>query len=456
MKTSQLNWKKYLLLGSLIFGMFFGAGNLIFPIHLGQLAGSHWLSAAIGFIFSGVLLPLMALLAISITRSEGIYDLALPNGKWFALIFLILVHATLGPLFATPRTATVPFSIGIAPHLAKSLAGLGLFIYSAIFFGIVYFFSTREGNITTIIGKILNPLFLLLLFVIFLLAFISPLGSATTTTATSAYLTSSFTNGFLEGYNTMDCLAALAFGITVITEIKNYGLSRQRDISLATAKSGSIGILGIALIYLALIFLGATSLHHFTLAENGGTTLAQIAHYYLGTAGDAILATLATVTCMTTAMGLVIAFSQDFHKRFPRISYKAFLRFNCGLSFLIANLGLDQIIAWSTPMLMFLYPLAIALIILAIFSPFFKNDPMIYRITMAFTLIPAIFDMINSAPEIIRNTGFAQAMINFASHYFPFFSLGFGWLTFGIAGLIIGLLTHIFKTRQALPSLEND
>ena len=155
-------------------------------------------------------------------------------------------------------------------------------------------------------------------------------------------------------------------------------------------------------------------------------------------------------------MGLVIAFSQDFHKRFPRISYKAFLRFNCGLSFLIANLGLDQIIAWSTPMLMFLYPLAIALIILAIFSPFFKNDPMIYRITMAFTLIPAIFDMINSAPEIIRNTGFAQAMINFASHYFPFFSLGFGWLTFGIAGLIIGLLTHIFKTRQALPSLEND
>lgn len=220
MKTSQLNWKKYLLLGSLIFGMFFGAGNLIFPIHLGQLAGSHWLSAAIGFIFSGVLLPLMALLAISITRSEGIYDLALPNGKWFALIFLILVHATLGPLFATPRTATMPFSIGIAPHLAKSLAGPGLFIYSAIFFGIVYFFSTREGNITTIIGKILNPLFLLLLFAIFLLAFISPLGSATTTTATSAYLTSSFTNGFLEGYNTMDCLAALPLGLLLLRRLK--------------------------------------------------------------------------------------------------------------------------------------------------------------------------------------------------------------------------------------------
>ena len=267
------------------------------------------------------------------------------------------------------------------------MAGPGLLIYSALFFAIVYFFSTREGNITTIIGKILNPLFLLLLFAIFLLAFISPLGSASSTAATSAYMTSSFTNGFLEGYNTMDCLAALAFGITVITAIKNHGLTRQLDISIATAKSGSIGILGIALIYLALIFLGATSLHHFSLAENGGTTLAQIAHYYLGTAGDAVLATLATVTCMTTAMGLVIAFSQDFHKRFPKISYKAFLRFNCGLSFLIANLGLDQIIAWSTPMLMFLYPLAIALIILAIFSPFFKNDPMIYRITTAFALI---------------------------------------------------------------------
>lgn len=120
MNTNKLTFRNALLIGSLIFGMLFGAGNLIFPVHLGQMAGAHWLSAAGGFLMSGVLLPLMALLAISITRSNGIYDLARPNGAWYALIFLILVHATLGPLFATPRTATVSYAIGIAPHLSAS------------------------------------------------------------------------------------------------------------------------------------------------------------------------------------------------------------------------------------------------------------------------------------------------------------------------------------------------
>ena len=139
-----LSIRKYLLIGSLIFGMLFGAGNLIFPAHLGQMAGAHWLAATGGFLFSGVLLPLMALLAISITRAKGIYDLARPNGHWYALLFLILVHATLWPLFATPRTSTVPYTIGFASHIPANLNWVGLLIYSAIFFGLVYYFSSKE------------------------------------------------------------------------------------------------------------------------------------------------------------------------------------------------------------------------------------------------------------------------------------------------------------------------
>lgn len=450
MNDGKMTIKRTIITASLIFGMLFGAGNLIFPVHLGQMAGGHWLTASSGFLISGVLIPLMALLAISITQSNGIYDLARPNGHWYALIFLILVHATLGPLFATPRTATVPYSIGIAPHLSAGNNTIGLFIYSAIFFGLTYYFSTRQGRITTLIGKMLNPLFLLLLFTIFLLAFMSPMGKASTGHITTAYTHQAFTNGFLQGYNTMDALAALAFGITVITAIKSFGIKKARTISLATAKSSILGLAGIALIYLALTWLGATSLHHYSLAANGGTTLAQIAHYYMGTAGDAILATLATVTCMTSAMGLVIAFSQDFHRRFPRISYKAFLRFNCTLSFLIANLGLNQIIAWSTPFLMFLYPLAITLIILGITSPLFHKDPMVYRITTGFTLIPAFFDMLKTFPAPISNWAFTKTLVGFAQHYFPFFNLGFGWLSFGIAGMLIGLGYHFLTQRRSI------
>lgn len=430
--------------------MLFGAGNLIFPVHLGQIAGAHWLSASSGFLISGVLIPLMALLAISITRANGIYDLAQPIGRRYALIFLILIHATLGPLFATPRTATVPYTIGIAPHLSAGSNAVGLLIYSAAFFGLTYYFSTRQGRITTLIGKLLNPLFLLLLFAIFLLAFLKPLGNTAGTAITTPYMHAAFTNGFLQGYNTMDGLASLAFGITVITAIKSFGIKQQRTISIATAKSGLLGLAGIGLIYLSLTWLGATSLHHFSMAANGGTTLVQIAHYYLGASGDALLATLATITCMTSAMGLVIAFAQDFHRRFPRISYKSFLRFNCLLSFTIANLGLNQIIAWSTPVLMFLYPLAITLIILGMTSPFFNNDPLVYRFTTDFTLIPAFFDMLNAFPAPIHNWSLTQDLLAFAQHYFPFFANGFGWLSFGIIGLLFGLASHFSSSIKPM------
>lgn len=453
-----LSIRKYLLIGSLIFGMLFGAGNLIFPVHLGQMAGAHWLAATGGFLFSGVLLPLMALLAISITRAKEIYDLARPNGHWYALLFLILVHATLGPLFATPRTATVPYTIGFASHIPANLNWVGLLIYSAIFFGLVYYFSSKETSITTIIGKVLNPLFLLMLLAIFLLAAISPMGKASTTTITAAYQHASWTNGFLQGYNTMDALATLAFGVTVITAIRSFKLKNDRQVAIATAKGGAVGIIGIALIYIGLIYLGATSLHHFTMAENGGITLAQIAHFYLGTFGDALLATLATVGCLTTAMGLVVAFAQDFHQRFPKVSYQRFLLFNCGLSFVVANLGLNQIIIWSTPVLMFLYPLAITLIILGIASPLFNNDRLVYRLTTGLTLIPAFFDMVNNLPAILRATAPAQWLINLASHFLPFFNLGFGWLTFGIAGFGLGLAGHFLLNRQAstAPTMQGE
>lgn len=454
MLNSKLSLQKTLLIASMIFGVIFGAGNLIFPIHLGQLAGSNWLSASSGFLVSSALLPLMAFLAISITKTSGVYELAKPIGAGYALLFLILVHATLGPFFATPRTATVPFSIGIAPNLPKSMHGIGLLIYSAIFFAIVFFFSIKEGKITDLIGKFLNPIFLLLLFGIFLLAFMKPLGSAQSAAATTAYQGNSFANGFLQGYNTMDGLGAITFGITIITSVRSLGIKREKDLSIAAAKSSAIGVLGIAMIYICLIWLGASSLHHFKLADNGGTTLAQIVHYYLGPAGNALLATLTTITCLTTAMGLIVAFAQDFHKHFPKISYKTFLAVNCLISFGFANLGLNNIISWSKPVLMLLYPLAISLIIMGILSPLFKNDPVVYRITTALTFIPATFDMINALPDVLRNTQLAQGMISFAQKSFPFFNLGFGWLCFAIGGFIIALCIHFTKRKFFYATIE--
>ena len=454
MESKKLTFKHYLMIGSLIFGMLFGAGNLIFPVHLGQMAGSHWLSAALGFLASGVLLPVLGLLAISITQSRGIYELARPVGHSYALLFMILIYATIGPFFATPRTATVPFTIGFAPHIPQNQQSLGLLIYSAIFFLLVYFLSSRESKITALIGKVLNPVFLVMLFVIFLLAFSSPLSSAASAPITKEYLTGALTSGLLQGYNTMDALAGLAFGVTVVTAIQQMGQKDPKSVSLVTAKSGFFSMGAVALIYLLLILLGAMSLGQFKLSPEGGTAFTQIVNAYAGPVGQAVLATLLTVTCLTTAVGLVAAFAQDFHNHFPKVSYHVWLFLSCLASFLTANFGLETIITWSTPMLMFLYPLSMVLILLSVFSPLFKRDGVVYLTVVVCTVVPAFFDMIVAFPKVVSQSHVGLAVAGMRS-YLPLASIGMSWAVPALVGLVVGLVLH-FVRRSNLPELVED
>ncbi|RRK11227.1 branched-chain amino acid transport system II carrier protein [Lactiplantibacillus garii] len=448
MQTQKLSFKHYVIIGSMLFGMFFGAGNLIFPIHLGQLAGAHWLTAGWGFLLTGTLLPLLGIIAISVTRSSGIYDLAKPIGKRYATLFMILTCATLGPLFATPRTATTPFQIGIASYVSASQAPLYLLIYSLVFFSITYWASRKPTGIIDTIGKLLNPAFLILLALIFGIAFTHPLGSARTANVAAAYQNGAFLNGFLQGYNTMDALAALLFGIAVVTTIRGLGQKEPGAVAKTAAKSSLLSISLEAVIYLGLIWIGATSLSQFKLSADGGIAFSQIANAFMGVPGELILAIMATLTCLTTAVGLATSFSEALHDKFPSISYRTWNRLSCGASFLIANIGLDQIIAWSTPMLMFLYPLAITLIILSIASPLFRHDPVVYRWTTALTLIPACFDALGSAPAVITRLGWVQGLLAFDDKYFPLAKIGLDWALPALIGLMIGLSWHV--VRQAL------
>ncbi|MFC6182581.1 branched-chain amino acid transport system II carrier protein [Lactiplantibacillus daowaiensis] len=454
MQTNKLSFKHYLIIGSMLFGMFFGAGNLIFPIHLGQLAGAHWLTAGGGFLLTGTLLPLLGIIAISVTRSNGIYELARPIGKRYATAFMILTCATLGPLFATPRTATTPFQIGIASHVSTSQAPWALLIYSLLFFSLTYWASRRPTQIIDTIGKLLNPAFLILLAIIFGIAFTRPLGAAHTTAVTSAYQQGAFLNGFLQGYNTMDALAALLFGIAVVTTIKSLGQHEATAIAKTAAKSSLLSILLEAAIYLGLIWLGATSLTRFKLSTDGGIAFSQIAKAFLGVPGEIILAIMATLTCLTTAVGLASSFSEALHAKFPKISYRAWNRLSCGASFLIANIGLDAIIAWSTPMLMFLYPLAITLIILSIASPLFQRDAAVYRWTTGLTLIPAALDALRSAPTIITQHSWVQALLAWDSKTLPLAKLGLDWVVPAMLGLAIGLGWYGIRRWWAARSLD--
>lgn len=451
MERENLGIKEYIFIASMLFGMFFGAGNLIFPIHLGQLAGSQWLTAGIGFLITGTILPLLAIISISITKSNGIYDLAKPIGERYATFFMVMVCATLGPLFATPRTATTPFQIAFGQSLNSSQTPIALLIYSAIFFGITYAFSRRPMGIIDSIGKLLNPTFLILLAIIFGFSFTHPLGKASSQATTALYHggSSSFLNGFLQGYNTMDAIAGLLFGIAIVTTIKGLRIKRPAAIAKVAAKSSILSITLEALIYMILIWIGATSLEHFQISADGGIGFSQIATHFLGLPGQIILAIMATLTCLTTSIGLSTSFAEAMHSKFPKIKYSAWNIMTCAFSFVFANVGLDQIIAWSTPMLMFLYPLAITLIALSIASPLFKKSRIIYIMTTIFTIIPAIIDAIASAPAIISTSGWAKAILNIDQQFLPFAGYGMDWVLPAAIGFIIGLMIYLFQSTPA-------
>ena len=404
----------------------------------------------LGFLVTAVALPLLGVLAIAATHAEGVYDIGRPLGRFFALAFMVLIHATIGPMFGTPRTATVSFTTGVLPMLPKAWAQVGLLVFSALFFAAAFFLSYKERKITTAVGKILNPVFLVLLFFVFFIGFSHPMGNPATQTVTAAYKNASFMNGFLQGYNTMDALAALAFGVTVVTAVRGLGLKNDDDVAKSTAKAGVMATSWIGLIYVALILLGSMSLAHFKLSPEGGTAFNQVVTYYFGAAGHAVLATLLTLTCLTTAVGLVAAFAQDFHRHFPKVSYRVWLALTSFLSFLTANFGLEQIIAWSVPMLMFLYPFSMVLILLSVFGKAFHHDPLVYRFVVGFTAVPAVLDMFAAFPAFVSQSALGLALHSFQLHFLPFAGMGLGWLVPAGVGLAVGLVAHAVKVRKAV------
>ena len=225
------------------------------------------------------------------------------------------------------------------------------------------------------------------------------MGAASEIPVDASYQTGAFFKGFLEGYNTMDALASLAFGIIVVTTIQGLGVTKTTTIAKDTIKSGAISMLLMAVIYGSLVYLGATSRGIFEISDNGGIALAQISNEYFGIFGAVLFAVIITVACLKTAIGLITAISETFVHMFPNsLDYKQYVYLFTAISFGLANLGLSQIIAFSIPVLMFLYPLAITLIFLSITSSLFNDRAIVYQMTTLFTLLFAIVDFLKALP----------------------------------------------------------
>ena len=439
MKKS-LSIKERVFIGSLIFGLFFGAGNLIFPIQMGQEAGSNVLQANLGFLVTGIGLPFLGLLAFGLSGSEDLYHLSSKVGKRYALFFTTALYLVIGPIFAMPRLASTSFEIGLAPFISEEYQGLGLLVFSGLFFSLVWLFSRKPSRILDYIGKFLTPLFLLLLFFILLLSFISPLGGIQGVEVQGNYMEHAFFQGFQDGYNTLDALAALAFGTVVIENIRRLGLKDSKEIAKETTKSGFFGILLMGVIYTLLALLGTMSLGTLSLNKNGGVTLAQVAQHYLGTFGNVLLAAIVIIACLKTAIGLSTSFGSTFSELYPSKSYRFFTIGCIILAMGIANVGLNEIIQISLPVLMFIYPLAMTLIIMGLLNQWIGEKKLVFQWVTYLTMVAAFFDALNSLPVSFKETKLVSMALSFSTHYIPFFAVGMGWVTIAILGLIIGLL----------------
>lgn len=446
----QLTFKQRILAAATLFGMFFGPASLIFPVHLGQLAGSNVILAAIGFIITAVGVPILGVAAIAITHSNGLQALANHIGKGYSYFFTCLLYLAIGPFFAIPRCATISFTTGIVPMLGGNRETQALLIFSAILYAIVLFCSLHPSGIKVWIGKVITPLFLLFFAILVITALLKPSTSISSVAPADAYKTGALFLGFVEGYNTMDGIAGLAFGIVVIDLFRGMGIRKDTAITKAVLYSGSLAGALMALLYVLTIIMGTQSRGLFELSDNGSIALAQIAGHYLGKFGSVVLALTITFACLKTSIGLVTSCAEAFRRMFPNgPSYKVWAVIFTAISFIITNFGLSSVLAYSLPALMFLYPLTITLILLALFGKFFDHDKAVYISVTAFTCTASLIDLLKTLPAALQDALHLDGILALAPKIFPLFSLNLGWILPAVIGFVIGLSIHTLRKHRS-------
>ncbi|MGP7816684.1 branched-chain amino acid transport system II carrier protein [Niallia sp. 01092] len=445
----NLSFSSYLVIGTMLFGLFFGAGNLIFPAQLGQEAGSHVWIAILGFLVTGIGLPFLGIFAMGISGSNKLQDLASRVHPVYGLVFTIALYLTIGPFFALPRTGTVSYEIGISPFLDPSHYQIGLAVFTTLYFLAVLWFSLNPAKIIVWVGKVLTPVFLVFLGALIVTAIANPVG--TIGEPHGVYAHQAFFKGFTEGYNTMDALASLAFGIIVVQAVKGFGVTKPAQIVAATAKAGLIGVLLMAVIYVSVAYMGATTTETFGLFDNGGQVFSQLSKHFFGPFGSILLAIIIILACLKTGIGLTTACAECFHQLFPRISYKMFVILFCVFSGVVANVGLTNIIKFAVPVLVMLYPLAITLMFLTFLSPLFKHRRVVYVITTLFTAVISIVDGLNAAAVKLETDALSliDPITAFFANNLPLYSEGLGWVMLSMTGLVLGWIVSLITKRKA-------
>lgn len=434
--------RKNFVIGLMLFALFLGAGNIIFPPSLGQMAGENLFIAMIGFLITGVGLPLIAVLAIANAGGDsGLQVIAGRVHPLFGIAFTMTIYMAIGPFFGIPRTATVSYEIGIIPFLAESTAESPwpLAVFSIIFFALTIALALNPDKLVDRIGKILTPILFFIIGALAIKSFVTPIGEIGQ--AQGDFATQPFFRGFVDGYLTMDVIAALVFGIVIINALKMEGVKGKGPIMKAMIFAGLVAATGLTFVYASLSYIGATSVNTIGMQDNGGAILSLASTVLYGTAGTSILAVTIIFACLTTSIGLVSACAQFFEEIFPRLSYKVFVFIFAGVSALFANVGLTQLISISLPVLMMIYPLAIVLMLLSFIDKLFNRQPIVYILALSATAVVSIFDGLIIAKIDVK------PITSILAHL-PLYEQQIGWLLPAIVGALIGVVISFFMPKR--------
>lgn len=426
-----------IIIGFMLFAMFLGAGNVIFAPVLGQQAGTNTVVAMAGFLITGVGLVILAIIAL--TKGGGtVENLASRVSPKFAMVFSILLFLALGPLYVIPRTTSVVYEIGIRQIIPNANHTLMLLIFSIIFIALTIYLSWETSKFVDRLGKMITPVFGVLLIVIVAKSIFTPMGSVNAPVEGGAYENTmdAFLKGFTQGYFTMDVLAAFVFGGIFIKSVQALGITSKKEVSSVFIKAGIVTLVGLIALQVSMAWIGASSVDAIGLKENGGELIALASKYLFGEIGLYLIGIVIFLTGITTNVACLAAVSEYFARIMPSISYKKWLIVISAVSAVITNFGLATILSMASPILMLLYPIAIALIVLVFTDKYFGGTQSVYVWTIVgvsiIAIVEAVKDAFRNSPEVVDS-------INNFFAFIPLMSNGAGWIITGLIGSIIGL-----------------
>ena len=435
---NNLTKEQFFSVAIMLFGLFFGAGNLIFPPLLGKQAGGATFQSLLAFGITAVVFPILGVVAVA--KTKGLSNLASKVDKYFAIVFTTMIYMAIGPGLGIPRAGSLPFEMAVAPFLPENVSlSLSRLVYTFVFFLVAYLVCLKPNKLVTRMGKFLTPALLVLITVMFVgVLFKNP---NAVTSPVGDYATSSTVKGFLEGYNTMDTIAALNFGLVISLAVKSFKVEDEEKVIGYTVRVGLVAGSFLFVIYAMLAYIGMTTSGLTGDVKNGAEILTTVSQYVFGKFGIVLLASIFTLACLTTCIGLITSISKFFETMTKeKVSYHKWIVFWTFLSFLVANFGLNTILKVSVPVLVAIYPVSIVLILLGLTEKYFGYNKFTYRL-VCYTV--TFISVVEALLSVKLNIPFVTELVS----SLPFFSLSLGWVLPMVLTWLVGMASKLVEGK---------